>query len=283
MDIDRIRAHRFEPVWQEYTCRDTMLYALGLGYGADPLDRNQLTYVYEQGLKAVPSICNVLAHPGFWAKRPEFGIDWVKILHGEQAYEIHAPIPAEGRVRGEYEITAIEDLGAARGSKLHQLKRLYDAEGVHLATVRSVIFMRGDGGCGSFGEPPAPPASLPDAAPDAVVTIPTLPQQALIYRLSGDYNPIHADPEPAQKAGFPAPILHGLCTLGIATRAILEAAAPGRPEALRAMQLRFSKPVFPGETIAAEIFGEGARLRFRCRAVERDVVVLDRGDATLAA
>ena len=114
-------------------------------------------------------------------------------------------------------------------------------------------------------------------------TVPTLPQQALIYRLSGDYNPIHADPEPAQKAGFPGPILHGLCTLGIATRAILEAAAPGRPEALRAMQLRFSKPVFPGETIATEIFGEGARLRFRCRAVERDVVVLDRGDATLAA
>ncbi len=283
MDIDRVRAHRFEPIWAEYTFRDTILYALGLGYGAEPLDRGQLTFVYEQGLKAVPSICNVLAHPGFWAKDPKFGIDWVKILHGEQEFEIHRPIPVEGRVRGEYEITAVEDMGSERGSKLHQLKRLYNEDDALLASVRSVIFMRGDGGYGSFGEPPAAPTALPDARPDAVVTLPTLPQQALIYRLSGDYNPIHADPDPAQKAGFAAPILHGLCTLGVATRAILEARAPGRPEALKSMFLRFSKPVFPGETIATEIFGAGDEIRFRCRAVERDVVVLDRGRAMLTA
>jgi len=283
MNLDTVRAHRFEPIWHEYDARDAILYALGIGYGSDPLDPAQLDFVYEEGLKAVPSICNVLAHPGFWAKDPKFGIRWMKILHGEQAYEIHAPIPPAGRVRGEYEIQAVEDRGD-KGARLHQLKRLYAQDGTLLATVRSVIVMRGDGGDGGFGEPTPAPGPLPDAAPDEVVELPTLPQQALIYRLSGDWNPIHADPKAAKGGGFEAPILHGLCTLGLATRALLQTCAPGRPEALGAMFVRFSSPVFPGETIVTEIFrGEGDEVRFRCRAKERDVVVLDRGRARIAA
>lgn len=284
MDLETVRAHRFDPIEHVYTAKDTMLYALGIGYGSDPLDAAQLAFVYEEGLKAVPSICNVLAHPGFWAKDPKFGISWMKILHGEQEYEIHAPIPPEGRVRGEYEIQAVEDRGEGKGARLHQLKRLFDQDGTLLATVRSVIVMRGDGGCGGFGDPVQPPGALPDATPDEVVELPTLPQQALIYRLSGDYNPIHADPKAAKGGGFDAPILHGLCTLGLATRALLQACAPGRPEALTSMFVRFSSPVFPGETIVTEIFrGAGDEIRFRCRAKERDVVVLDRGRARIAS
>ncbi|SMF66005.1 Acyl dehydratase [Tistlia consotensis] len=281
MNLDSIERHSFAPVDHAYTARDAILYALGVGCGADPLDEADLGYVYEAGLKTVPSFVNVLAHPGFWAKDPRFGIDWIRILHGEQSFEIHAPIPPEGRVRGTYRIDAVEDLGADRGARLYQSKELHAVDGTHLATVRTVLFMRGDGGQGGFGSPAASPTPLPERAPDAVVETPTLPRQALIYRLSGDLNPIHADPAAARRAGFEAPILHGLCTLGIATRAVIAARAPGAPERLRSMSLRFSKPVFPGETILTEIFGTGGSLRFRCRAKERDIVVLDRGSAEL--
>jgi acyl dehydratase len=255
-----------------------------LGFGEDPLSPSQLTFLYEERLKTIPSQCVVLAHPGFWAKRPEFGIDWVKILHGEQSFQIHRPIPVEGVVRGEYEIEALDDKGAEKGAVLYQVKRLYEGESNELlATVRSVLFMRGDGGCGSFGALPPPATPLPDATPDKLCEIRTLPQQALIYRLSGDYNPIHADPVAARMAGFDRPILHGLCTMGFATRALIETYAPSEPERLTSMFVRFSKPVFPGETIVTEFFESNAEIRFRCRVKERNAVVLDRGAAKIAA
>ena len=125
---------------------------------------------------------------------------------------------------------------------------------------------------------PAPP---PEQIPSQTLDIATLPQSALIYRLSGDYNPIHADPEATAKAGFERPILHGLCTLGIATRAVLATLANGRPDRLRSLSVRFSRPVFPGETVRTEFFTTGGQIRFRSRVVERDVVVLDRGTIAL--
>ncbi|MCP3468708.1 MaoC family dehydratase N-terminal domain-containing protein [Bradyrhizobium sp. CCGUVB1N3] len=280
MNLEAIQDFRFEPVSHTYTRRDTMLYALGLGYGSDPLDPSQLNFVYEADLRAVPSICCVLAHPGFWAKRPELGIDWVRLLHGEQSFEIHSPIPAEGTVTARYEISAVVDKGAGKGAILHLVKTLSDAN-AKLATVRSVLFLRGDGGCGSFGAVPAEVAPLSEGFPSQTSQITTLPQSALIYRLSGDYNPIHADPAAAAKAGFERPILHGLCTLGIATRAALATFADGMPERLGSLSARFSKPVFPGETIRTEFFAMGHQIRFRARALERDVVVLDRGAITL--
>ncbi len=282
LNLEAVRHFRFEPVTQSYTRRDTMLYALGLGFGSDPLDPAQLDFVYEANLKAVPSICCVLAHPGFWAKRPEFGIDWLKLLHGEQHFEIHVPMPAEGTVRANYEIVAVADKGAEKGAILHLVKTLDDAvSGLKLATVRSMLFLRGDGGCGSFGDVPAEPGALPEEAPSQTCDIATLPQSALIYRLSGDYNPIHADPAAAAKAGFDRPILHGLCTLGIATRGVLAMFADGRPERLLSLSARFSRPVFPGETIRTEFLSVGDQIRFRSRVLERDVVVLDRGTAVL--
>ena len=283
MDLNTLRQIPFPPMEQSYTWKDSVLYALGLGYGANSLSASELAFVYEENLKVVPSICVVLAHPGFWAKRPEFGINWVKILHGEQSFEIHKPLPPEGVVRGEYEIEAVDDKGPEKGAILYQTKRLYEGSSNELlATVRSVVFLRGDGGCGSFGTPPPAATALPDGPAEFVCTLATLPQQALIYRLSGDYNPIHADPIAAAKAGFDRPILHGLCTMGFATRAILQTLSPGAPERLKSMFVRFSKPVYPGETIATEMYKLGDTIRFRCRAVERDVIVLDRGTAVLA-
>jgi acyl dehydratase len=218
-----------------------------------------------------------------WVRDPALGIDWLKILHGEQSFEIHNPIPPEGAVVGTYENVAVEDKGAGKGAILHQIKKLNDkASGQLLATVRSVLFMRGDGGCSGFGEVPEPARPLPESAPSSACEIATLAQSALIYRLSGDYNPIHADPAAAAKAGFEAPILHGLCTLGVATRALLSAFANGAPERLKSLSVRFSRPVFPGETIKTEFFGAGGEVRFRSRVVERDVIVLDRGSAVFA-
>lgn len=166
LNLEAVRNFRFESVTQSYTRRDTMLYALGLGFGSDPLDPAQLDFVYEANLRAVPSICCVLAHPGFWAKRPELGIDWLKLLHGEQSFEIHSPIPAEGTVRASYETAAVADKGAEKGAILHLVKTLDDAvSGLKLATVRSVLFLRGDGGYGSFGNVPAEPTALPEQLP----------------------------------------------------------------------------------------------------------------------
>lgn len=174
------------------------------------------------------------------------------------------------------------DKGAGKGAILHLVKTLDDAAaGTKLATVRSVLFLRGDGGCGNFGNAPAEPPPIPEQTPSQTMDIATLPQSALIYRLSGDYNPIHADPDAAAKAGFDRPILHGLCTLGVATRAVVAVFADGRPERLAALSARFSRPVFPGETIRTDFFGSGSQFRFRSRVLERDVVVLDRGTAVL--
>lgn len=280
MNLDAVRNFRFETVTHSYTRKDSMLYALGLGYGSAPTDPTQLTFVYEDELRTVPSMCCVLAHPGMWVRNPDLGIDWLKMLHGEQSFEIHSPLPPEGTVVGSYEIIAVEDKGAGKGAILHQTKKLNDkSSGQLLATVRSVLFMRGDGDCGGFGEVPVAPRALPEHEPSSVCEIATLPQSALLYRLSGDYNPIHADPVAATKAGFEAPILHGLCTLGVATRALLTTFANGAPERLKSLSVRFSRPVFPGETIRTEFFGAGSEVHFRSRVVERDVVVLDRGSA----
>jgi len=282
LNLEAVRNFRFEPVTHSYSRRDTMLYALGLGYGSDPLDPAQLGFVYEADLRTVPSMCCVLAHPGFWAKRPELGIDWLKLLHGEQSFEIHHPIPPEGTVTASYEIAAVADKGAGKGAILHFIKTLDDANtGARLATIRSVLFLRGDGGCGSFGDTPAEASALPEQIPSQTMDIATLPQSALIYRLSGDYNPIHADTEAAAKAGFERPILHGLCTLGIATRAVIAVLADGMPHRLKLLSARFSRPVFPGETIRTEFLLTSGQIRFRARVVERDLVVLDRGTAVL--
>lgn len=281
MDIEKIKNLHIDPIVQSYDFRDTILYALGLGYGGDPLDESELPFVYEAGLQCIPSYANVLCDPGFWAQKPEFEIDWIKILYAEQDFVIHSPLPAVGSIRGVYSIHGIEDKGDGRGALLHQLKELYDTKTEdHLATVRSTLFLRGNGGEGGFGESVAAATAIPDKVPDKVIEIPTLPRQALIYRLSGDLNPLHADPAIARKAGFEAPILHGLCTNGIASRAILSAYCNNDVTKLKSMFVRFSKPVFPGETIRIEFHEEGeGKLRFRAIVKERDSVVLDRCSA----
>jgi hypothetical protein len=176
MNLEAIKAHRIKPIEHAYTAKDSILYALGLGYGGQPADPHELQFVYEKNLVAVPSISVVLAHPGFWVSEPSLGIDWIKILHGEQSFEIFKPLPAAGLVRGEYEVSAIDDRGPERGAVMHVTKRLYDVpQNQPVAAVTSVYMLRGDGGQGGFGNPPPAPEPIEDSAPSHVTELTTLP------------------------------------------------------------------------------------------------------------
>lgn len=287
IDVARLKAWPFEPVVHTYTARDTMLYALGLGVGHDPLDRDALRFVYEDGLQALPTMAVVLGYPGFWAKDPATGIDWVKLLHGEQSLELFDSLPAAGTVVGRTRVTALVDKGAGKGALMVSQRDVCDAGGRLLAVSRSVSFLRGDGGFSAGGQPSDPPPPprepVPEAPPDHVCELPTRAEIALIYRLSGDTNPVHADPGVARAAGFERPILHGLCSFGISGVAVLKTLCGWNPARLRQIGCRFSAPVYPGETLRVEIWQRGESVRFRTRVVERDLVVLSHGSASVVA
>lgn len=283
IDYDKLKNWSVPEIQHRYTERDTILYALGVGLGSDPLDRRQLPFVYEQGLKTLPTYPVVLGYPGFWLKDAGTGVNWVKLVHGEQSLRLHRPIPAAGAVVGRTRVKAIVDKGKDKGALVYQERLVTDqATGELLATIGSVSFCRADGGFGGGDEAPPPPPAVPEGPPEAVCDLPTLPQAALIYRLSGDYNPLHADPEVAAKGGFPRPILHGLCTYGVAAHALLRTYCDYDPSALTEISVRFSSPVYPGETIRTEMWRRGDRVLFRARCVERDVVVLNNCAARLA-
>ncbi len=263
-----------------YTARDCMLYALGIGMGADPLDESELRFVVEKNLLALPSMAAVIA----WdrATLPATGINMVMLVHGEQRIILHRPLPVAGTIVGQPRIVDIFDKGAGRGAVLLLEMRITEkASGALLATNLSTIFARGDGGFGGKAGSGPEPHRLPDRPPDAVLAAPTLPQQALLYRLSGDRNPLHADPAFARAAGFPRPILHGLCTYGFACRAIVKTWCPDDPGRMASLDARFSAPVFPGETISTEMWRDGNVISFRASVTERNSVVLSHGRAEL--
>lgn len=280
IDYDKLINLEFPEVEKAYTLQDAMLYALGVGLGMDPLDEAQLRFVYEKELHALPTMAAVLGHAGFWAKDTGTGLDWVRILHGEQSLEFHGTLPPEGVIRSKTRITQIIDKGADKGALLFLEREGVDASGGRsLFTARQTIFARGDGGFGGPKVSAPPPHPLPDRPPEEVCDLPTLPQAALIYRLSGDDNPLHADPAVAAEAGYKAPILHGLCTFGVAGHALLKTYCGYDPARLKSIQARFSAPVYPGETLRTEMWRDGPVVSFRTRAVERDLVVLNNGRA----
>ncbi len=256
--------------------RDTILYALGIG----AFERE---FAYEQGLRALPTMAVVLCYPGFFWTDPAYGADWRRIVHGEQSVTIHRPLPCEGEFIGRTSFEGVADKGPDKGAVVQVARTIAGTDGTLYATDRRTAFLRGDGGCGSAGAPLArPDAFTPDRDPDHVVTLATTPEQALIYRLSGDLNPLHVDPAVARAAGFDRPILHGLCTYGVAGRAILSALCDNRPERLRRLDVRFSMPVYPGETIETRIWAGGAIARFEAHSVERGVRILSHGRAEIA-
>jgi acyl dehydratase len=256
---------------QTVTKRDVMLYALGVG-------ADELSFVYEENLQMLPSMATTLAYPGFVWKDFDLGADWKKVLHGETSIEIHRPLPVEGELVGETKFGPFFDKGSDKGTVAYQTREIRDADGNLLVTVRNGSFLRGDGGQGGSSEPQPKPRPLPDRPADDVITLTTSANQAMIYRLSGDYNPLHIDPEVAKVGGFERPILHGLATFGVAGRAVLVALCGNEAMRLKRLDVRFASPVYPGETIRTEIWRENAGVAsYRASVVERDLVVLNNG------
>jgi acyl dehydratase len=278
---NELMAYRVPEVRQQLTPKDCMLYALGVGLGADPMDERQLKFVYEDGLQVLPTMAAVLAYPGFWAKDPKANIDWVKILHGEQDMTFHKPLPSEASLTGVSKIIGIADKGAGKGSIILSTREIKDAAGTLLATVRQTGFARGDGGSGSAGAQPEAFPSMPERKADVEMTIPTLPQAALIYRLSGDYNPLHADPKVAKAGGFPKPILHGLCTYGVAGHAVLATLCNYDARKMKRFRCRFTAPVYPGETLRTEMWKDKAGAFWRTSIPMRDGLAVAMGTAEI--
>jgi acyl dehydratase len=265
-----------------HDARDVMLYALGVGVAIEePTGAEALMFACERDLRVLPTMAAVMAWPGFWLAEPRFGIDWKRLLHGEQSLRIHAPLPVAGEIVSRLVIVDIYDKGADKGAVLYSRRDLHDrASDRLLATEIRGAFLRGNGGQGGRRDAAPAPHAIPARPADAIVALPTRADQALLYRLSGDYNPLHADPAIAAAAGFSKPILHGLCTYGVAGRALLRELCANDTARFRRMDCRFSAPVYPGETIVTEIWREGSgSAAFRARAKERDVVVLDNGYA----
>lgn len=286
IDYSVLRSWPFGKRVHQYDEHDVMLYALGCGFGFDPLDEGQLDFVHEPRLRVVPSMAAVIGTPGSWWRLPGTGVTWQRVLHAEQDLRLFRELPVKATMTAENAVTHLHDRGAGRGAVAGLVREIFDEAGNRVAQARRIEVLRDDGGfseaSGTHDEaPPRLPTTRPDAGdPDVVVRLPTVAQAALIYRLSGDPNPLHADPGVAREAGFPRPILHGLCSFGMATHALLRGLLDYVPGRLSRIGVRFSAPIFPGETLRFGIWREDAgTARFRAWVEERQVLVLDNGIA----
>jgi len=276
---EKLKNWRFDDVVQDYSWRDTVIYALGIGFGADPSNEDELRFLLEDRLVAFPTMATVLGLTPGWLAHPETGVDYLKVLHAEQQVRLYRPIPAHGTLKARTRILDIIDKGASKGAIVVNERKLYASDDSHLATVLTSSFCRADGGFGGPVTKGPEPHRIPEEPAHATLDLPTSRRSALIYRLSGDLNPIHGDPAIARRAGFKEPILHGLCTYAMAGRAVVSQYCREAPARLKALDVRFSAPVYPGETLRVELWRQGTTVSFRVRVVERDVVVLNNGRA----
>jgi acyl dehydratase len=265
-----------------YTDRDSMLYALSVGMGKDPLSRKELPYVYEQGgmLQTMPTLATVLVPDMF---PPDLGWDYSQVLHAEQRMQLYRPLPPAADLLIDKKVVDAFDRGPSRGALI-----LLEAEGrlasddTVLFTLGCTIMARGDGGFGGPSGKGPLPHRAPKREPDLSCDIGTRQDQSLLYRLTGDRNPLHADPASAAAVGFDRPILHGLCTYGIACRAVLQTICDYDYTLIEGFDARFSAPVLPGDTITTDMWQDGNIVSFRCSVKKRDSVVLRNGKCTLA-
>ena len=285
INYDKLMKCDIPLVEQTLSKRDTMLYALGVGLGANPMDEQQLQYVYEKNLKALPTMAIIMGYAGPWHATMDTGITRSHVVHGEQGFVIHKALPVEGAITGKTKLTAVLDKGADKGALLLTENEVRDkATGELICTLTSTTFCRKDGGFGGPSVAPGPPKpvhAIPERAPDQICDLATLPQAALIYRLSGDYNPLHAEPAYAAKAGFKHPILHGRATFSVAGHALLKTCCGYDPAKFKSMEGRFSSPVYPGEVIRTEMWMDGNVVTFRSTVPARSVTVLNNGRAEM--
>jgi acyl dehydratase len=271
-----------------YGDKDVMLYALGVGMSHDPMDERELAFTYEKNLKVIPTAATVLSSA---MGRPARGegqveqkpghrpsqINFLMVVHGEQKVELHKPLPTSGTFTAEGRTIGAYDKGKDKGAVIVNETVWTDEKGEKVATLTGSTFARGDGGFGGPSEGQPEPHAIPSRKPDLSVEIPTREDQALLYRLNGDRNPLHSDPDSAKRSGFPRPILHGLCTYGITCRAVLQAITGYDPDQILSHQARFSAPVFPGDTITVDLWKDGRNISFEARVAARNATVIKNG------
>ncbi len=265
-----------------YTEMDTMRYALSIGLGGDPLGRGDLPFVYGPQLRSFPTMALSLGYVSM--RDMHLGIDYARMVQGAQHLVLHHPLPVAGTVQAHHRVKEIVDLGPGRGALLSYERVLRDtASGTALATATMTAFCRGDGGFGGPVTQAPRPLAMPTRPADIVVEMPTFAQQALLYRLAGDHAPLHADPAEARRVGFERPILQGIASVGLVARAVVAQLA-GRDETrLREIGGRFSRPLYPGETLVVQLWCDNGSGEVTLRAVckERAVTVFDHGHALL--
>lgn len=273
MNLAALQAMQPPPVEQTYGARDVSLYALSVGFGADPLDLDALQYVYGSKPRVVPSMALVLASPGFWLQGTD-AVDWRRIVLASQRFEVFKPLPAAATLRSELRISGVIDCGHERGALIEQKRELVDtASGEILAVLEHHGLARGDGGFDPEHQQPMPSLTIPERAPDATGEIATLPQAALLFDLHGTINPIHSWPPAARGAGFPRPILHGLCTMGFAHHALSRLLAALDCDRIPEMSMDFMRPVYPGDVLTVACWIDGEAVRYTLRVPQRDQTV----------
>ena len=269
----------------DWPARDTIIYNLGIGFGAAAIeDEAKLRFVLEDRLAAFPTMATVMGM-SLAMFEADYGIVYNAVLHGEEWITLHRPLPADGSFEAATKVEKIWDRGADKGAIIQTCKVItLKGESDPIAETRTVLMLRKNGGFGGSEEGAPRVSQPPEREPDKSITIQTRPEQALIYRLSGDANPLHADPAVAKKVGFPGPILHGMATYGFIARAVVDGACDGDEARLASFGLRFSSPVYPGETLRTDIWTLGDdKVAFQTTAVERDVLVAAGGQATVRA
>ncbi len=282
LNYERIMAYRPADIAVSYGPRDCILYALGIGLGMDPLDSRQLKFVYERaGLQAFPTMAAVLGWPGRMTD-PAFGLDETMVVAAELKVTLARPLAAADDLVSRPRIKEVVDRGPGGPAIILAARDLLARDGTPVACVESNLLARKHGGFGGRTSTLPEPHAIPEGAPERVCDLPTTPNLALLYRLTGDENPLHADPERAKAAGFPRPILHGAATFGIAAHAVLRQ-LDYSVERLASISARFSRPVFPGETIRTELWPTPTHISFQCRVIGRNDIVLSNGLATVRA
>jgi len=258
-----------KPVERDWNARQCMLYALGVGAGLD-----ELQFSTNKDQQVLPTFAVIIGGGG--VPLGEIGrFNPVMLVHGEQAIELHKPIPVEGKLRSQGRIAGIYDKGS--GAVVVTESESRDAAtGELLLRTRSSVFLRGEGGFGGDRGPQGDKNVPPQRKPDHSVTYATRDDQALLYRLSGDFNPLHSDPGFAKMAGFPKPILHGLCTYGFTGRALLHALCGSDPARFKSMEGRFTKPVFPGQSLTVQMWIDGGAALFQTLSDAGDIVLSGR-------
>jgi acyl dehydratase len=283
INYEKLMAYDSGEMRVSYGARECIVYALGIGIGMDPLDRNQLKFVHERWIEAFPTMAGILGWVGrTFSTDKQYGVDERMVVAAEQSITLHRALAADDTLLARTRVKEVIDKGPGGGAVIISERTLKDQSGQAVATIQSSSFARGHGGFGGKVTESPPVPKIPDGDPQLVCDLPTPANLALIYRLNGDENPLHVDPERAKVAGFARPILHGLATYGVAAHAILRSVAGYRGERFRAMQARFVKPVFPGDTIRTEMWVDGERVSFRCRVPERNEIVLNNGLARIA-